>query len=386
MSQSPVGTQHAVLIFADTKRSPEMRREITHGVNDPFLYIEQGDSRNVVVRALEIQRMREIEGLESFVEEDFGLDDLNGAELSSDEIHAEIALRACRRLEVTSALVPIDFPLAMADHLRAGGVELLPDAAFFAARQRAKLPEQIEGIRRAQAAAEAAVGAVASMLRNAEIEADGRLFLDGEPITSERLKASARVAIARTGAATDDFIVAHGPQTCVGHHMGSGEVRAGEPVTVDLGPEDPKTGCGTDMTRTFVVGEVSDELAEYHELSREALRRSLDAIGPGVSTAELHAIACEVFEQRGHPTLRTKQPGEMLLDGFFHTLGHGVGLRLHEPPTLGPSGSELVVGDVIAVEPGCYRQGYGGVRLEDLILVTDSGSENLTSYPYELKP
>ena len=377
---------HAVLIYADTKRSPEMRREISHGVNDPFLYLESEGSRRVVVRALEVQRMREIAGLESFVHEDFGFDELQASGLGSDEIHAEIALRACQRFSIASALVPVDFPVALADHLRAGGIELRADAALFADRQRAKTTAQVEGIRRAQHAAEAAVAAVAAMLRAATVDDDGSLSLDGLPVTCERLKLRGRVAIAESGAATDDFILAHGPQTCIGHHMGSGVVRAGEPVTVDLGPEDPETGCGTDMTRTFVVGDVSDELSNYHDLVGEALRLSLAAIGPGVSTSELHAIACEVFEGGGYPTLRTKQSGEILLDGFFHTLGHGVGLRLHEPPTLGLTGSDLVVGDVIAVEPGCYRQGYGGVRLEDLVLVTEDGYENLTSYPYELSP
>ena len=112
----------------------------------------------------------------------------------------------------------------------------------------------------------------------------------------------------------------------------------------------------------------------------------IPAIRPGVTGRELHTIASEVVEAGGYPTQLSKKPGEVLLDGFFHGLGHGVGLDVHEDPSLDLSGGALVAGDVVAVEPGCYRQGYGGVRLEDLVLVTDDGAEVLTSYPYALEP
>jgi Xaa-Pro aminopeptidase len=76
----------------------------------------------------------------------------------------------------------------------------------------------------------------------------------------------------------------------------------------------------------------------------------------------------------------------VLTNGFFHGLGHGVGLEVHEPPWLSRDPSRLVVGDVITLEPGLYRQGFGGVRLEDLVLVTEDGAENLTDFPYDLTP
>ena len=72
--------------------------------------------------------------------------------------------------------------------------------------------------------------------------------------------------------------------------------------------------------------------------------------------------------------------------GFFHGLGHGVGLEVHEPPSLSRDPSTLVAGDVVTLEPGLYREGWGGVRLEDLVLVTEDGAENLTNFPYDLKP
>ena len=108
---------------------------------------------------------------------------------------------------------------------------------------------------------------------------------------------------------------------------------------------------------------------------------------PGITGKELYDHACDIFEPAGFPTQRTKEDGVVLSDGFFHSLGHGVGLEVHEEPLLGLVGREkLVPGDVIAIEPGLYRAGHGGCRLEDLLLVTETGVERLTTFPYDLAP
>ena len=284
-----------------------------------------------------------------------------------------------------AAAIPPGFPTELADRLRAGGIRLHVDRRLFAERRRTKTAAQVEGIRRAQRAAEAGTRAAAELLRRAE-PVDGILHLDGEPLTSERLKRAVSVAFLEHGAVADDFIVAHGPQTCIGHHMGSGPIGWGEPITIDVWPRDVASTFHTDMTRTFVVGPVSDELADYHRLCLEVHERVIPAIRPGVTGKELHVLASEVVEAGGYRSQLSKAPGEVLLDGFFHGLGHGVGLEVHEEPQLDLSGGVLQAGDVVTVEPGVYRQGYGGVRLEDIALVTDDGAEVLTSYPFSLEP
>jgi len=185
---------------------------------------------------------------------------------------------------------------------------------------------------------------------------------------------------------TDEFIVSHGPQSAVGHDMGSGPISPGEPVVIDLWPKDIETACYADMTRTYVVGEPPEEIVRYHTLCKEALDRSLGAIRSGVPGSEVFELVCELFHEAGEPTLLSKKPGEVLEDGFYHGLGHGVGLEIHEAPWIGRAPDEIAAGDVVTVEPGLYKHGYGGVRLEDLVLVTDDGVENLTDYPYELTP
>ena len=375
-----------VLIWADSIRSPEIRHEVPVAVPDAFLYAEHDGQRHVVVTSFEIDRIEATESkLDVLPLEKFGVDDLYAQGMPRDEIDLEIVARAAERFGIEHAVVPAAFPLELADFLRRRGVEVQADREFFVARRRVKNEAELAGIRRAQRGTEAAMAAARDLLRRAE-PANGTLSVDGEPLTCERLKLAVEQTFSAHALAADEFIVSHGPQTAVGHDMGSGPIAPGEPVILDLFPRDRESGCFTDMTRTFVVGGPSEELTEYQRLCREALERAVEAIKPGVMGQELHRQICELFHEHGYPTQLSKQPGEVLENGFYHGLGHGVGLEVHEQPWIGRSGSPLVAGDVVAVEPGLYRSGYGGCRLEDLVRVTDDGAEVLTDFPYDLAP
>ncbi|HEX3686240.1 MAG TPA: Xaa-Pro peptidase family protein [Gaiellaceae bacterium] len=375
-----------VLIYADTIRSPEMRHEVPLAVPDPFLYAERDGERCVVLSSFEIDRLAEVApDLNALPYEELGIDELYAQGLPREEIELEVILRAARRFGIERAVVPSTFPLQVADHLRANGIEVTADREQFVRRRRVKNDAELAGIRRAQRAAEAAMDAARELLRSAERQ-NGNLLVDGEQLTCERLKLAVEQAFTANGAFADEFIVSHGAQTAVGHDMGSGPISPDEPICLDLFPRDRDSGCFCDMTRVFVVGTPSDELLEWHKLCKEALDRSVAAVKPGIPGTDLFKITCDVFEENGYPTLRSKEPGEVLQDGFYHSLGHGVGLEVHEEPTLGRSPGELVAGDVIAVEPGLYRHGHGGCRLEDIVLVTQNGAEVLTDYPYDLAP
>jgi Xaa-Pro aminopeptidase len=375
-----------VLIFADSLRSPEMRHEVPVAIPDPFLYLERGGQRHIVASSFELERVSEVAPeLDALPLEEFGLDELYTQGLTRDAIELEIVVRAAKRFGVEDAAVPATFPLELADHLRGQGIGVAVDRELFVDRRRVKNEAELAGIRRAQRAAEAGMTAARELLRAAE-RRNGTLVLEGEQLTCERIKLAVEQAFTAHGTFADEFIVSHGAQTAVGHDMGSGPIAPDEPICLDLFPRDRASGCYADMTRTFVVGEPSVELAEYHQLCREALDRSVAAVKPGVPGRDLLKITCDVFEEHGFPTLLSKQPGEVLRDGFYHSLGHGVGLEVHEQPTLGRGPGELVAGDVIAVEPGLYRYGVGGCRLEDIVLVTQDGAQTLTDYPYDLAP
>jgi Xaa-Pro aminopeptidase len=375
------------LILADTVRSPELRHELPLVIPDPFLYVERGAERHVVGVAFEQPRLAELDGLVFHPFEEFGLDELRRTRSSNTDILAEIAVRATLALGVARAVVPAAFPLLVADRLRAAGVELVPDQESFDERRRVKNAAELAGVRRAQAAAEAGMETARGLLRQARPNRGGVLELDGAPLTCERIKLAVATAFVAHDASADEFVVSHGPQAAISHHMGAGEIRAGEPVVIDLWPKDNASACYADMTRTFVVGDVPAEIDAWHALCREALERALGEARAGVSGRSLYDGTCELFEDAGYTTQRTKADGETIDSGFVHALGHGVGLAVHEQPALALVGrAPLVAGDVVAVEPGLYRAGFGGVRLEDLVLVGEDGAENLTRFPYGLEP
>jgi Xaa-Pro aminopeptidase len=374
-SADTIGLVPDVLIFADTARSPELRHEVPLAAPDPMAYLERDGRRRVYASSLEIPRLRELDDLVAVAAEELGLDELIEAGYDWHDIDRELVLRACRHFGTQGVVVSRAFPLDAADHLRANGIQVTADGAFFDRRRRQKTEPELAGIRRALRASEQAYDRVREILRS------------GREVTSEDLRAEitrtftdARVAI------PDIVIVSHGPQTAIGHEPGHGRIERGEPIVVDLFPQDPESGCYSDMTRTFCVGEPAEELVKMHRLCLEALELVREHVRAGVSGAELHRLACGVFEREGYPTQLSKEPGEVLEEGFYHSLGHGVGLEVHELPSLGRAGDELLAGDVIAVEPGCYRKALGGCSLEDLLLVTEDGCERLTDYPYDLAP
>ncbi|MSO94707.1 MAG: aminopeptidase P family protein [Thermoleophilia bacterium] len=375
-----------VLIIGETFRSPEMRHEVPLGVPDPFVYLEHDGVRHVYVGSMEAERIRGL-GLDLEVHplEEIGIDELYAQNLDWHEMSLAWAARACAHAGLGHATVPHTFPAGHLDRLRQTGIELTVDQSVFDARRRAKTGAQLAGVRRAQRAAEAGLDVAVALVRSADNDG-GVLVLDGEPLTVERVKAAMRVVFAEHGCSADDFVVAPGPQGAGGHEMGHGPIRVGEPVVFDLWPRDDTSFCFADMTRTIAVGPVRDEVREWHRLTREALAVTTSMIRAGVECQSVFAAACDVYESAGYPTQRTKTAGEVLRNGFFHGLGHGVGLEVHEGPYMGLlPGGVLLAGDVVTLEPGLYEPAVGGVRLEDIVLVTDDGCEILTRFPYDLE-
>jgi Xaa-Pro aminopeptidase len=375
-----------VLIHADSVRSPEMRHEVPLAVPDPFLYIEHDGRRYAVVTAFERERIgAAAPDIETLPPEQFGSDELLRSGVPRVEAVLQTYVRALREIGVGEAAVPKDFPLELADRFRAEGIALTVERDLFEDRRRSKNATEVAGLRRAQRACEAALDAARALLRAAETDGEA-LVLEGAPLTCERVKVEVERVFSEHAVAAEEFVVSHGAQTAIGHEMGHGPIAAGEAITFDLFPRDRATGMYSDMTRVYVVGDVPDELRRYHELTLEALRLAADGVRPGVNGRDLMRTVCDFFAGHGFPTPLTKRPAEVLDSGFFHGLGHGVGLDVHEKPGLSRSGDDLVVGDVVTIEPGLYRAGYGGVRLEDILLVTEDGAETITRYGYELEP
>ena len=371
-----------VLIYGATEVCPQLRHEVPVAIGDPFLYLEAGERRAVLTNALEEERIRAVAPhLELILGSELGFDELVAAGHPRWWVSQELCVRAAAALGIESAAVPPDFPLALAERLREAGVALEVDALRFDERRRRKSDAELAGIRRASVVAVTAMREAARILREATIAGASLLSPDGEPLRSETLRARVRELCARAGApvGADMIVRAMTPDAAIGHDPGSGPLPADTPIQIDLWPCDEASGCWSDMTRTFVRGEISDAIGRLHELVLETHELACAGVAAGARGGELHDLASARFEAAGHPTLRTKAPGETLRAGFYFCLGHGVGLEVHEEPLLCIGSTDtLVDGDVVAVEPGLVVPGLGGLGVEDLLLVREGGNERLT--------
>jgi Xaa-Pro aminopeptidase len=378
-----------LLLYGDTERSAALRHEIPIAIGDPFLFAEVDGRRYVLTSHLESARVKRVlpdaELLDYF---ELGYKELVAGGMSFTEASRETEARAVQQIGIGEAIVPGDFPLALGDRLRENGVVLTVDDAAVDLRRRAKAPAELDGIRAAQRAAEAGMTAACELLARAVPAADGQLQMDGNPLLAEDVRATLRAACAERGAPCPPDVIVASVLQGGGHEPGSGPLPAGLPIHIDIWPRHEESACWADMARTFMVGdpapEHADLIAEQVRLAEEALTQAKAAVRPGVTGRELYDATCDLFEAAGYPTQRTSNGEE---NGFQFALGHGVGLEVHEGPSLGLAGHDpLVVGDVIALEPGLWDKRVGGVTFEDLVLVTADGSELLTQFPYGLTP
>jgi Xaa-Pro aminopeptidase len=376
------------LLYDDAVRSPEMRHEIGELVMDPLTFVEVEGKRIVVASPLEEAVLGRREDV---IDELWNVHDLGVEELVADRdfphalMGAEITRRALDKLGVTAVSVPPTFRAAVADYLRAKGIEVTVDVEAWTARRRAKTPAELEGTERAQRAAETALLAAVRMIKEAEPMSGGRLRFEGEVLTCEWIREVMVTELLMQGATSDEIIVQTGDQCLNGHDVGVGPVLADQSLVIDCWPQDRRSGAFSDMTRTFAAGTPSKELRKLHADCKAALEIAFEALRPGRSDA--YEKVADHFHSLGYPTQLQHEGAGPLVEGFSHSLGHGVGLEVHERPWIGRRADELVEGDVVAVEPGLYFRGIGGVRLEDTVLVTESGVEHFTDpFPYDLEP
>ncbi len=379
----------SLILFGDTVRSAALRHEVPVSIIDPLMWAQVDGRVAILTSRLERERIAaglpDAEVLDYF---DFGMRELREQGLTHAVAERMVAARVSSHLGISDAVVPGDFPVALADRLRDEGLHLTVDDEVFQMRRRAKSAPELGGIRIAQHAAEQAMREAAELLAAAEPTGDGNLRLDGIILSAERVREAIRTACAREGAPAPPGVMVASVRDGFGHEPGSGPLPSGLPIQIDLFPCHEETGCWADMTRTFVVGEPAGEhaelIAQQEELVRAALEDARAAIRPGVTGRELYNAVCDRFEAAGYRTQRTG-PGEDPSEGFQFSLGHGVGLEVHEEPSLGLAGGQpLIPGDVLAIEPGLWDRRIGGVRYEDLVLVTEDGSETLTDYPLGL--
>lgn len=354
---------------------------------DPVICAQVNGRKYLAVSSLEYGRATKqapVDELLSF--DELGITHLARELKSGAKALAAAAAELLTKLGANTVSVPPNLGVIYADELRARGLTVIPDGKLFADLRRAKTEAEISHIAKTQSAVESACARAADVLREAEIGSDGTLNWSGEVLTSEILRSEVDMELLRRNCAADGTITAGGPQAADPHERGHGPLKAGESIIVDIFPVDLSTRYYSDMTRTFVKGEPNDGLQQMYDAVLESQEAALSMIRAGVNGRDVHRKVAEILHGAGYKTnVHDQKPGEPLTEGFFHGTGHGVGLEVHEAPRVSLADEELIPGDVISVEPGVYDPRVGGVRIEDLVVVTEDGCRNLTSFPKEFR-
>jgi Xaa-Pro aminopeptidase len=355
---------------------------------DPVVYLRAADKSYLAVPSMEYGRAKK----EAQADEVLSFDELGVMNLVKELKSGGRALAAAtagllEKLQAASfpVAVPPSLGVLYADELRVRGLKVTPDVELFASLRRSKSEEEISHIEKTQRAVEEACARAVGILKESEVAENGTLLYEGETLTSERLRSEIDIELLRHGCAADGTITAGGTQAADPHERGHGPLKASETIIIDIFPSDKTTRYYADMTRTFVKGEPNEELQRMYNAVLESQEAALRMIRPGINGREVHKKVSEVLHKKGYKTLlHDQKPGEPLQEGFIHGTGHGVGLEIHEAPRISTVNEELVSGDVVTIEPGIYYPEIGGVRIEDLVVVTEEGCRNLTNFPKKL--
>jgi len=359
----------AYVIYASS-RDTDMRYLTHFTTSDPFVFFKKpGEPGVIIVSQMETGRASREATATVMTRTQAGLPEILKTETDPYRATAKmIAGQAGKKI-----LVPPNFPIALADAI-SEYCTIVVDGGTVQSMRAKKSKTELLLMNNVQKVTEKAMDRAISLIRRSSVK-KGILHIDHKPLTSEYVKFAMHSLLLEHGCGAVDTIVSCGEDTAIPHMSGTGPLKSDEPIVIDLFPVEEKSGYYADMTRTVVKGEPSMDIQEMYDALREAKQLGISRVKAGVSGADIHLAVVDFFKERGYET-DTR--------GFVHNLGHGVGLQVHEMPTVGPAGKALESGNVITIEPGLYYPGIGGVRLEDIGVVTSKGFKNFTTFPEEL--
>ena len=359
----------AFVMYASS-RDADMRYMTKFITSDPFVcFRKRGGVDTIIISQMEVGRASRESPAAVMTRAEAGLPDILKKEKDPLRATAQmIAGQAGKKI-----LVPPQFPVGLARALEKH-CTVSVDSGTIPAMRAQKTRAEIATMRRVQNVTETALGLGVALIRKSTVK-KGILYRGGRPLTAEDVRFAMHSHLLSCGCSAEDTIVSCGEGSAIPHVTGTGPLHADEPIIIDLFPVDEVTGYYADMTRTVVKGEPSDEIRSMYDTLREAKQRAISLLKPKVAGADVYQAVVDYFADHGY---------ESDTRGFVHNLGHGVGLQVHELPTVGPSGKALARGNVITIEPGLYYPGTGGVRLEDMGVVTARGFDNFTNFSEEL--
>ncbi len=362
------------LIYAASPESADMLYATGFHAPDAFLFLEHHGKKTVLLSDLEIDRGRREARVDEVLSWSEMAKEAQQKKFAGGAIVALLRKRKIRRVEV-----PGNFPLSMTRNLEASGIKVIPVKGHFWPERITKSQDELKKIRQAAELSQIGILRAIEILRTTKVGNKRRLTWGGQTLTSEILRAEIDIAILREGGLADGTIVAGGRQACDPHERGSGPLRGGELIILDVFPRDRKTGYFGDLTRTVVKGHATDAQRALWQAVCDAQQLAIRAIKPGMKGKKVHAEVLDFFKVKGY---ETKQEGGRWT-GFFHGTGHGLGLDLHEEPRF--AATVFQAGQVFTVEPGLYYPKIGGARHEDMVVVTEKGRRLLSNLDVPLE-
>jgi Xaa-Pro aminopeptidase len=365
-----------LLMVAESDHEANMLYAVGMFVPDPFIYLRIRGRPYIVLSDLEIDRARRQAPhcralrLSSYQQK------LRVQRVKTSGL-ADVIGMVLREKRIRQVVVPENFPFGLATALQKRRISVkLRVGNFFPERER-KSAAEVRKISAALMMAEVGMAEGIQALRAAKVGKNGRLMYHNVPLTSEKLRSIIDTAVLQASGLASHTIVAGGKQACDPHEPGYGPLHANAPIILDIFPRSQTTGYFGDITRTVVRGRASEAVRKLYHTVHQGQMLAFKKMRSGVPTAQVHQVVKDHFEAEGYKT--RKHWGRM--EGFFHGTGHGLGLDIHEPPRTGlHSIGVLKPGHVVTVEPGLYYPELGGVRLEDVALVTSKNPRNLTRF------
>ncbi len=376
---SDLGPPDARLIIAASEADANLYYATRFLAPDAFVFVWTRDEKFLLMSDLEVDRARARAQVDTVLPIRTYEERAKASGVARpgvvDAVHAFFEERG-----IGSVVVPGGFPIEHGDALRARGIDVQVRREPFLEERLVKTPAEVECILKAMRRTEAALGEAIGAIREAEI-ADGVLRWRGEILTAEALKRLMAVRLLEDGLLAQHTIVACGEAACDPHNEGTGPLRPGQAIILDVFPRDEESRYFADITRTVVKGKAPEKLREMYRAVAKGQERALHLIRDGADGEAIHREVQATLEGHGFRT------GEVngRMQGFFHGTGHGLGLEVHELPRVSKVPATLRTGNVVTVEPGLYYPGIGGVRIEDVVVVTEHGCTNLTTYPKELE-
>jgi len=350
---------------------PDMRYLTGFVTHDPIPVIKKpGEEPIMIVPVMEVDRAERESTARIITRQQAGYQEIIRHEKDPYRITAAM-IHHCAQGPV---VVPPRFPLGLARALERESQVILDESSTIARIRSVKKPEEIAHIRRAQQAVEMAMKEAITLIQKSEVRG-GKLWHNDILLTSEQVRFTIHTTLLNKGCNARDTIVACGEDTALPHCVGSGPLESNQPIVIDIFPQCQETGYHADMTRTVSKGVPSSAVCDLYDAVAEAQTLGESMISAGISGADCHQRVQDYFNERG---FRSDT------EGFTHSLGHGIGLEVHEQPSLSLAGEILQTGQVVTVEPGLYYRGIGGVRIENLGVVTNTGFDRITNYSREM--